>query len=115
MSFLQTVWMTFGIVSGLTFALGLVLAWTIHAGPYAEMLYERMEKPGVLPEEPKGEGLYSIIVSDLHLDTWDYENGETHKAFADFVDWMRTHPKISDLYINGDILDIPPHPLNQRR
>lgn len=114
--FVDAIPLAFGLVAGLALALILALVWTIHAGPLAEMFTERfLDRREVSPElTPNVEGDYGIIVSDLHLDTWDFENGKTPAAFAAFLDWVRRHPRIRDLTINGDIMDVPPHPLNQR-
>lgn len=110
---LATVWAAFGTVAGLTAALALVLVGVVHLPPWIERLRERAEGPPPSETAAPSGGNYGILVSDLHLDTWDYEKGETHLAFAAFLDWARRHPRIADLYVNGDLLDVPPHPLNQ--
>jgi UDP-2,3-diacylglucosamine pyrophosphatase LpxH len=53
----------------------------------------------------------TIIVSDLHIDTWNSEklNGKTRKEhFFDLLDWCE-QTKIREFVINGDLINIPPY------
>ncbi|MFB3882517.1 MAG: metallophosphoesterase [Armatimonadota bacterium] len=57
----------------------------------------------------------SIIVSDLHVDTWTeepYGEGARRKSklghWVDFLDWCE-QKRIDELIINGDLLDAPPY------
>jgi UDP-2,3-diacylglucosamine pyrophosphatase LpxH len=57
----------------------------------------------------------SIIVSDLHVDTWTdepYGEGERRKSklahWCDFLDWCEGK-QIDELIINGDLMDAPPY------
>ena len=56
-----------------------------------------------------------IIVSDLHIDTWDdrtYGAGDRSKTklqhWCDFLDWCE-QAYASELIINGDLMDAPPY------
>jgi len=57
----------------------------------------------------------SIIVSDLHVDTWTdepYGEGARRKSklahWSDFLDWCEDK-QIDELVINGDLMDAPPY------
>ena len=57
----------------------------------------------------------TIIVSDLHVDTWDaeeYGKGDRSKTkldhWTDFLDWCAA-ANIDQLIINGDLMDAPPY------
>ena len=57
----------------------------------------------------------TIIVSDLHVDTWDdekYGAGERSKTkldhWRDFLGWC-TEKRVDELVINGDLMDAPPY------
>lgn len=57
----------------------------------------------------------TIIVSDLHVDTWGaekYGKGDRSKAklehWTDFLDWC-SQANITELVINGDLMDAPPY------
>ena len=57
----------------------------------------------------------TIIVSDLHVDTWDkrkYGRGERRKTklehWCDFLDWC-AQQQVAELIVNGDLLDAPPY------
>jgi len=52
-----------------------------------------------------------IAISDVHLDTWqrEYPAGyeAKHRAFREFLDWVREGGQGEHLVIVGDLLDIP--------
>ncbi len=57
----------------------------------------------------------TIIVSDLHVDTWRdelYGEGDRHKTkldhWCDLLNWC-TAKSIDELVINGDLMDAPPY------
>jgi hypothetical protein len=57
----------------------------------------------------------TIIVSDLHVDTWDgrrYGRGERRKTklqhWCDFLDWCENE-QVNELIVNGDLTDAPPY------
>jgi UDP-2,3-diacylglucosamine pyrophosphatase LpxH len=122
MIFLSALLLAIGIVSGLVFALLLVFLWIAVAGPIQEWIaertvdkFDRKKHGGVRGQpEPADDGMVSILISDVHIDTWDFEKSDKPRAFLEFLTWVRDNPRVTDLYINGDILDMPPHPLNQR-
>lgn len=52
----------------------------------------------------------TVVISDLHIDTWSRDNkisGKTKFAhFIDFLNWIK--PFTARLIINGDLVDAPP-------
>ncbi|HVT11914.1 MAG TPA: hypothetical protein VHE55_06580 [Fimbriimonadaceae bacterium] len=112
-----------GTVSGLVLVLVAVVLWAAVAGPIQELLCEllldplhRLRKPAQAC--PKREAKYAnpgeliVLVSDIHLDTWrDFPDKAA--AFVDFLSYVKSR-RVGELYVNGDLLDIPPHPLNQK-
>src|ERR1043166_4120163 len=111
-----------GVVSGLTFVALFVLVWAMVAGPLQEWLCEVLldplhnmrKRPAPDPERlgPFDPKELIVLISDIHLDTWDLSPTKP-AAFAEFLGHVKKQG-VKELYINGDLLDIPPHPLNQR-
>jgi predicted phosphodiesterase len=58
-------------------------------------------------------GRRTIVVSDLHIDTWHKQpiNGKAkHLHFIDFLDWCESDSsKVDELVINGDLMNLPPY------
>ena len=109
-----------GILCGLVLAFMLEFLWIGVAGPFQEWICEHTldvwyrKKHGLEPQPaPPAEGPISILFSDIHLDTWDYGSGRP-AAFASCLQSIVANPRVTDVYINGDILDTPPNPVNQR-
>jgi hypothetical protein len=113
-----------GIPFGLIYFALLALLWTAVAGPLQEWLCEltldrwhawRQRRSGGPAPAAEGEaqGPYAILISDIHMDTWQGPNNPKQAAFMEFLDWICAQDDITDLYINGDICDMPPFPLNQ--
>jgi UDP-2,3-diacylglucosamine pyrophosphatase LpxH len=108
-----------GFVSGLLFSLLTMLLWMAVAGPFQEWICEltldrwhrRAHPPYSTPSS--SDGPFSIVVSDIHVDTWTGPEDSKYSAFLQFLDWVKNEPRLKDFYINGDIMDFPPHPLNQ--
>lgn len=125
--FPELAWSGVGFACGFVLALLLVMAWVALADAAKELLCEKFLDPrrtsGSVKVAPPREvsQLYSVLISDIHLDTWTYPNDDTKEdpnhpkrlAFRQFLNWIHSEPRIKDLYINGDVMDLPPHPLNQ--
>ncbi len=116
----QSLYYAVGLVCGLIFAFTFAFVWIGTAGPLQEWICEvtldrwhRLRKgPPVQPIAPE-EGSVSVLFSDVHMDTWD-PNSDRPRAFLEFIKWIAKEPTVTDVYINGDIFDMPPHPLNQK-
>ena len=120
-------WTGVGFVAGLIFALFGVMLWISLAGALQEWICEvTLDKwygasKFALKSQPVGDGNYSLLISDIHLDTWTFpdkpNDGDpdhpNRLAFRAFLNWVKNEPRFQDLYINGDIMDFPPHPINQ--
>ena len=120
-------WTGVGLVCGFVASLFVVMLWVMLAGAVQEWLCEvtldrmRGAPQLTMPKRPPVDGLYSILVSDVHLDTWTYPddphvqdpNHPKRVAFLQFLEWLKGEPRIKDVYLNGDAMDFPPHPLNQ--
>ena len=119
MNFLIPVFIGIGFIAGLVFAFIAVLVWIAVAGPLQEWLCERVVDPlhpskkKHLPLEQTSDGQYSILISDVHLDTWTPNTEYRAQDFREFLQWINGEDRVRELYINGDIMDMPPHPLNQ--
>jgi UDP-2,3-diacylglucosamine pyrophosphatase LpxH len=106
-----------GIAYGLAItALCLVLKHAI-LEPVFEWLQEAYEQRFVRPhpnEERRSEFTGTgeiVILSDLHVDTWDRApegRQERERVFFEFLRAMQ--PTTMELIINGDLLDAPPSP-----
>jgi UDP-2,3-diacylglucosamine pyrophosphatase LpxH len=78
--------------------------WERHLRP--DPVEERLARP---QEITRGE---TFVISDLHIDTWhklpsiDGKSREQH--FREFVRTIKS--SALELYINGDLVDMPPHP-----
>lgn len=110
-----------GLASGFVWALLLAMLWTALAGPLQEFITERTidrwkkkKEPEVGRNGPPKEGPLSILVSDLHLDFWDYSGLGDPKLsnFQAFLTAVAANPRIKRFYLNGDIMDLPTHPLH---
>lgn len=128
-----------GVGLGIAVGAGITLIghtlWTILAGPAQEWLTgrvlrrwgERDETPRVpraLDALPRIEGRYRVLLSDLHIDTWVQPTAATAThpraaAFGRLLGALRARatdpaePQGVDVYINGDLLDIPLHPAHE--
>ncbi|MDQ3813786.1 MAG: metallophosphoesterase [Armatimonadota bacterium] len=115
-------WRGFGAVCGMMIVFGLYsIVWVGMAGPIQELaqeLWERLSGQGgpPSPEEtakPLDSGLapLRIVVSDLHFDFWDnLPTGPRAQAFLDFLDYVKNNPRVSEFYLNGDLMDLPRPP-----
>ena len=113
-----------GLGLGLAFGAGIALItqglWDTLASPAREWLTERLlhQKPTrqrvthhtTLPDVPQGDAVYRVLLSDLHIDTWGELPGRAaaFKSFLAALGQVRG-PKRVELYINGDLMDIPLH------
>lgn len=113
-----------GAILGLFVAIALATILVAVVGPLLEWLvestwdkcFQRPARDALLKTCGKDpiKGARAIIVSDLHIDTWDYNSRRNQKEFLAFVHRVRQEPTVTDFIINGDINDLPPHPLNQK-
>jgi UDP-2,3-diacylglucosamine pyrophosphatase LpxH len=98
-----------GIVAGL--AVGLVLSMLcIVLGPstaewLCETFWDRRRVTPVSTDAAPSE----IIVSDLHIDTWEYAPRPECRArsFVEFLEALRADRYIQGFLLNGDLMDIP--------
>ncbi|HEY0076414.1 MAG TPA: metallophosphoesterase [Abditibacteriaceae bacterium] len=126
-----------GLGLGITFGAGVALVahtlWIILAGPTAEFLSEKVKQDGKqetpsddktntasgsLPELETPEvggvpGIYRVLISDLHIDTWEKEP-QRARAFIDFLDALKRRKGEVEIYINGDLLDLPLHAAHEK-
>ncbi|MBX3118062.1 MAG: metallophosphoesterase [Fimbriimonadaceae bacterium] len=109
----------FGLACGLAWALIITLVWTAVAGPIQEYLTERFLDPRRKSHEtplgasgPPTTGSLSVLVSDLHLDFWDYSGFGDQKLpqFQAFLKHVAANPRVKRFYLNGDLMDLPTHP-----
>ncbi|HEX8234521.1 MAG TPA: hypothetical protein VF600_01050 [Abditibacteriaceae bacterium] len=56
---------------------------------------------------------YRILVSDLHIDSWQEKHPERTDAFLNFLRCVRETPQVTEIYLNGDLLDLPLHPIHE--
>jgi UDP-2,3-diacylglucosamine pyrophosphatase LpxH len=115
--FLQGAEYAFGIAYGLAvIVLCLVFKHAV-AEPVLESLIEAYERRFV-PEHPS-EGRRTefagtgeiVVLSDLHIDTWDRAPEGRAERERLFFEFLRTiQPTTMELIINGDLLDAPPSP-----
>ncbi|BDI29804.1 hypothetical protein CCAX7_18550 [Capsulimonas corticalis] len=106
----------FGALCGFAVAVALGTAWVYFAGPAQEWLMERFwdpPQPAAIPAAPAS-GPLGVIVSDLHIDTWDYAKSgpvsERQTRFLDLLATVKSNPRIDSFYLNGDLMDAPLHP-----
>ena len=108
-----------GLVCGLLFSSFAMLIWVAVAGPIQEWICEvtldRVYRKSHPPyaKAPSSDGPFSILISDIHIDTWTGPDDAKFKGFQQFLTWVKGESRLKDLYINGDIMDFPPHPMNQ--
>ncbi len=56
-----------------------------------------------------GEPSQVVVISDLHIDSWLLDGRESEKQ-QPFLDFLKAiEPDTRELYINGDLLDMPPY------
>lgn len=108
---------TLGIISGTSLILLIALLWAALAGPVQEWIWETVfDRPQVGnerdSEELRGLGKPIVLISDIHMDTWDL-TPQKFDSFREFLAHVRASG-IKEVYLNGDLMDVPPHPLNQR-
>ena len=109
-----------GLLCGFTLAVGFVTAWIFLAGPLQELLMERLIDPrrrageAPTPSLLAPQGMQGVLVSDLHIDTWEYPAdgrlSERERRFLSLLDAVRADPSVDSFYLNGDLMDIPLHP-----
>ena len=93
------------------------VVWTSLAGPFQEWLEERFvdprrhrtaeasASPAPAENSPRPIG---VVVSDLHVDGWDKDR---LKQFIRFLNALQKCEHIQHVFLNGDFMDIPLHPL----
>jgi len=65
------------------------------------------------PDFNKDDKTFALVLSDLHVDTWDGDMlGQRTQALDDILKWGESN--VDRLILNGDLLDAPPHPNNQK-
>ncbi len=124
-------WGLGGVVgAGVTFAL-YTFGWVFLGGPLQEWFEEKALDPhrdrdeAIAKTNQNSDGAvaamdkkyvapgYRILVSDLHIDTWAEQHPEREAAFIDFLRCVRQTPQVTEIYLNGDLLDLPLHPIHQ--
>jgi hypothetical protein len=105
-----------GVVCGFAVAIVLGTMWVTYAGPAQEWLMERFWDPPQPTEvaPAAADGPLGVIVSDLHIDTWEYAKSggvsERQTRFLDLLATIKSNPRIDSFYLNGDLMDLPLHP-----
>jgi Calcineurin-like phosphoesterase len=65
------------------------------------------------PDFAANEKSFALVLSDLHVDTWEDEVLTSRTlALESLLTWGEDH--VQRLILNGDLLDAPPHPNNQK-
>jgi UDP-2,3-diacylglucosamine pyrophosphatase LpxH len=106
-----------GVLIGTVWALVLSMTWIALAGPIQELFLEKLVDPiwksAQINSAKNAEstGKCTVIVSDLHIDTWVGAN-ENKKVFLEFLSALKCHPCVQGFVLAGDLRDIPRHPLN---
>jgi UDP-2,3-diacylglucosamine pyrophosphatase LpxH len=108
-----------GLLCGLALAIIFSTAWIGLAGAAQEWLTERfldraVSDAGPIDQEER-EGQQEVLVSDLHIDTWDYPHGKPGAratAFLEFLTAVQQAPNVRGFILNGDLMDIPLFPGN---
>ncbi len=103
-----------GIAYGLLWVAAIFVAWEAIFEPLIEWTLERYER-GFVPAEyppPTEEPIGAIVlISDLHIDTWDRAVGGRANREAEFLTFLQAIARNTmELYINGDLFDTPPNP-----
>ena len=109
-----------GLLCGFALAVGVVTSWIFLAGPLQELLLEwfvdprRRAREASTPQTPEPGGMQGVLVSDLHIDTWEYpadgSPSERERRFLSLLGAVRADPNVDSFYLNGDLMDIPLHP-----
>jgi UDP-2,3-diacylglucosamine pyrophosphatase LpxH len=102
-----------GMIAGLLSVAVLWVLYTVFAGPLQEWLVENTLdrwKRQALKGPDAESGCWAAVISDVHLDTW--QDGLRTAEMVSFLRALRLHPGVRYLYVNGDIVDTPPHPKN---
>jgi hypothetical protein len=105
-----------GCILGLILGLMLYLPTANRFYPWITFLVRKMRGDAVpsrpSPPKPETADAWALCLSDLHIDTWDDSViGPRTEALTRIMAWA--DGKIKRLILNGDLLDIPPHPNNQ--
>jgi len=97
-----------GVLFGLGVGLLLAMVWNFLAPAIAEWLVEVLHDRKRRPEE-RLEPIREVLVSDLHIDTWNYapQVEQRAKSFVEFLQTVRDDDRISGFILNGDLMDIP--------
>ena len=118
---LSTLVFTLGLLCGFSVAVAAATLYIFVAGPLQELFLERFVDPPQPPVTPQAgfippPGVQGILVSDLHIDTWDYpaESGGTtsqrEQRFLGLLEAVKADPRVSTFILNGDLMDAPTHP-----
>jgi len=115
-SFLGYLAIVAGCVMGLILGLIFYLPTANRFYPWITFLVRKIRGDAVPtpPGPPKSEqaDAWPLCLSDLHIDTWGSDAiGPRSDALARIMAWA--DGKIDRLILNGDLIDIPPHPNNQ--
>jgi len=97
-----------GVLVGLGLGLVLGMAWNLLVPALAEWFMETFVDRGRRPSETL-EPIREVLVSDLHIDSWNYEPQKEYRAknFVEFLGTIRADDRIDGFVLNGDLMDIP--------
>lgn len=105
-----------GCLLGLLLTILLYLVVSIGVHPWLTMAARKLRGDSVPTQTPLGhkvDDAWALVLSDLHVDTWD--DNLIHQRSTALADILTTaHGNTRRLIINGDLLDLPPHPNNQK-
>ncbi len=124
----MTIWTALLWGAGLAYGFAMAATAYLLKEAFGEPLYEAFLewREGREPPDPieaqlarpqENTRVETFVISDLHIDTWHKVpliNGKTREQhFGDFLDTIVR--SALELYINGDLVDMPPNPLEEWR
>ena len=100
----------FGAITGIAVAIVIITLWIAYADAVREWFTELFERGRIPTPQTPTQPAVEVVVSDLHIDTWDYPasgRGSRTAGFLAFVKAIQDSPSVQGFVLNGDIMDIP--------
>ncbi len=120
-SFIRAFYFGLGIGYGLLWIVLVAALWEVVVEPVSEWLRETYEQRFVAPHpnETRSSQIVGtgevVVVSDLHVDTWDRAAEGRQAREHSFFEFINTIARTTkQLVVNGDLLDTPPNPIDTR-